>query len=59
MRQAVAEISHVKEADYILVNDDFDTALADLKTVILSQRLSCEVQSQRLETMLSALLSDS
>jgi guanylate kinase len=31
MRQAVAEISHVKEADYILVNDDFDTALAILE----------------------------
>ena len=57
MQQAVAEISHVKEADYILVNDDFDVALAELRTLVVSQRLGAEVQSQRLEAMLSALLS--
>jgi guanylate kinase len=56
MQQAVAEISHVKEADYIVVNDDFDVALAELRTIIVSQRLGAEVQSQRLEAMLSALL---
>ena len=56
MQQAVAEISHVKEADYIVVNDDFDVALAELRTIIVSQRLGAEVQSQRLEAMLSVLL---
>ena len=56
MQQAVAEISHVKEADYVVVNDDFDVALAELRTIIVSQRLGAEVQSQRLESMLSALL---
>lgn len=35
MRAAVSEISHYKEFDHLVVNDDFDAALADLKTIIL------------------------
>ncbi len=31
MAQAVAEMSHYAEYDYLIVNDDFDTALSDLK----------------------------
>lgn len=34
MAQAVAEMSHYAEYDYLIVNDDFDTALTDLKTII-------------------------
>ena len=33
MAQAVAEMSHYAEYDYLIVNDDFDTALSDLKTL--------------------------
>jgi len=39
-----------------VVNDDFDVALAELRTIIVSQRLGTEVQSQRLEAMLCAIL---
>ncbi|OGI48413.1 MAG: guanylate kinase [Candidatus Muproteobacteria bacterium RIFCSPHIGHO2_01_60_12] len=35
MRAAVSEISHYKEFDHLVVNDDFNAALADLKTIIL------------------------
>ncbi|MCR4346318.1 MAG: guanylate kinase [Sulfuricaulis sp.] len=35
MRAAVSEISHHKEFDHLVVNDDFNAALADLKTIIL------------------------
>src|SRR3990167_9550073 len=34
MRAAVSEISHYKEFDHLVVNDDFNAALADLKTII-------------------------
>jgi len=34
MREAVSEMSHYKEFDHVVVNDDFEAALKDLQTVI-------------------------
>jgi guanylate kinase len=34
MRAAVSEMSHYKEFDHLVVNDDFNAALADLKAII-------------------------
>ena len=34
MRAAVSELSHYKEFDHLVINDDFDAALADLKAII-------------------------
>lgn len=34
MRDATAEISHCREFDHRIVNDDFDAALADLKAIL-------------------------
>ena len=34
MREAVAEMSHYSEFDLLVVNDDFDAALADLKAIL-------------------------
>lgn len=56
MRDAVNEISHYPEFDYLIVNDDFDLALVELQSVILARRMRYEVQSQRLADMLSDLL---
>ncbi|MCX2958377.1 MAG: guanylate kinase, partial [Serratia symbiotica] len=38
MAQAVAEMMHYAEYDYLIVNDDFDLALSDLKTIIRAER---------------------
>lgn len=59
MQQAVAEISHVEEADYIVVNDDFDKALSELRGLVLAQRLLADVQLDRLTPMLAELLAGS
>lgn len=56
MRDAVNEISHYPEFDYLIVNDDFDMALVELQSVILARRVRYAVQSQRLAGMLSDLL---
>ena len=37
MREAVAEMRHYKEFDRVVVNDDFNAALADLKAIILGE----------------------
>lgn len=34
MRDAVAEMSHYREFDHVVVNDDFDAALADLAAIV-------------------------
>ena len=34
MRDAVSEMSHYQEFDYLVVNDDFDAALADLRAIL-------------------------
>jgi guanylate kinase len=34
MREAVAEMSHYGEFDHLVVNDDFNAALADLKAIL-------------------------
>ncbi|WP_298137156.1 guanylate kinase [Acidiferrobacter sp.] len=39
MDKARAEIAHAREFDHIIVNDEFDEALADLKTLIAEGRV--------------------
>ncbi|AKL14492.1 MULTISPECIES: guanylate kinase [Enterobacteriaceae] len=58
MAQAVAEMSHYAEYDYLIVNDDFDTALGDLKTIIRAERLRMGRQMQRHDALISKLLAD-
>lgn len=56
MRDAVAEISHYAEFDYLVVNDDFALALSELKSIIIANRLTQQRQQQHLQTLLASLL---
>jgi len=56
MAQAVAEMSHYAEYDYLIVNDDFDLALSDLKTIIRAERLRMGRQKARHDALISKLL---
>ena len=56
MQDAEAEMSHYGEFDYVVVNDDFDTAVADLRTVFGSQRLTVARQQHALKELLFDLL---
>lgn len=53
---AQEDISHAYSFDYLVVNDDFATALADLQTVVHAQRLAIRHQMQCLEPLLRDLL---
>lgn len=57
MRDAVTEMSHHNEFDYILVNDVFERAITDLKSIIIANRLTRARQQEHLKTLLTALLS--
>ena len=56
MAAAVAEISHYEQADYLIINDDFEVALADLKAVILATRQRLDQQQCQYRPLLDALL---
>ena len=50
------DMSHVAEFDYVIINDDFDTASRDLQAVVRAQRLRVEAQLARHADLLQALL---
>ncbi|NTV94835.1 MAG: guanylate kinase [Thiobacillus sp.] len=56
---AQEDISHAYSFDYLVVNDDFAAALADLQTVVRAQRLAIRHQMRNLEPLLSDLLAAS
>jgi guanylate kinase len=57
MNEAINEISHYAEADYLIINDDFTIALAQFQALITSQHLSLARQAQKHAALLSELLS--
>ncbi|MCF7971410.1 MAG: guanylate kinase [Methylococcaceae bacterium] len=56
MQDAVNEMSHYAEYNYLVVNNDFNYALTELKAIILANRLTIEHQLQNLEGLLIDLL---
>ncbi len=56
MQQARSEMSHYRDFDYLIVNDNFETALAELKAIVITQRLSLQRQQLKQQKLLSFLL---
>jgi guanylate kinase len=55
--EAVIEMSHHDEYDYLVVNDRFDDAVADLRAIIRAERLRTSRQARRRGALLQDLLS--
>jgi guanylate kinase len=57
MAAAISEMSHYAEAGYLVVNDHFDTALLELRAILIAGRLHVTkqqlCQAQRLAELLS------
>jgi guanylate kinase len=56
MQKAVSEISHYHEFDFIVINDDFDSALAELDSIVSARRLRKEKQVIRHQGLFADLL---
>lgn len=56
MKEAVSEMVHYDEYDYVIINDDFDVALEDLKAVFRSNRLRLKKQQQRHAALLKQMI---
>ena len=52
---ASEELSHFSEFDYLIVNDDFETALGELRTIVAAQKLRVARQAQRFAELLQSL----
>lgn len=50
------EISHAHEFDFIIINDDFDTALADMRSIVHAVRLRTPLQRARHQALIAELL---
>ena len=56
MREAVSEMSHYAEFEYLIINDDFDTARENLAAIIMGERMYFEHQQQKNAELLKDLL---
>lgn len=56
MQDAVSEMQHYNEFNYLVINDDFETALADLSHIIHSQRLCIKPQLSKYQALLESLI---
>jgi guanylate kinase len=57
LRNAVEEISHWREYDYVLVNRDLDKSFARVRAILTAERLK-RVQTPDLENFVAQLLAD-
>lgn len=58
MAKAQHEMSHYHEFDYLIINDDFATSLADIEHIVLAQRQRMALQQSRHATKLKDLLAN-
>ncbi|MEG3756086.1 guanylate kinase [Psychromonas arctica] len=56
MREAQSEMSHYTEYDYLIVNDDFDTATQEFSAIVRALRNEQEKQAIKHSKTISALL---
>ena len=58
MAQSQSEMSHANEYEYLIINDNFDTALTELERIVLAQRNGYASQAARQQALLSQLLAN-
>lgn len=56
MQDAESELSHYKEYDYLIVNEDFSTALEDMEVVIQAMRHQYALQNSHFDYFAEQLL---
>ena len=56
LKDAVGDMSHWSEFDYVVVNDDFDRAVADLAAIVAGRGQPSRVDRAALKPIISALL---
>ncbi|KAG1660444.1 Guanylate kinase [Nymphon striatum] len=55
LEQSCADMKHYAEFDYIVINDDFDTAKKDLQSIFEANRITLSKQQERNQSLLEEL----
>jgi guanylate kinase len=55
LANARAEIAHVEEFDYVIINHTFDVAVTDLVSIVRAQRLTVTAQLTRHQELINAM----
>lgn len=58
MQEAVSEMSHYDEYEYIIINKDFEIAVSELQAIFCTNRLRMQKQAIENAALLKALLSE-
>jgi len=56
LRDAVSDMSHWREFDYVIVNEDFDKAVADLVRIVDGRGEDLKARRPQLQPLLAELL---
>ncbi len=56
LQEAVEDISHYDEYDFLIINDNFDHAKEELKAILLADRNHAERQLQQHRRLVDQLL---
>lgn len=56
MAQAHSEMSHADEYEYLIINDNFDSALSEFERIVLAERNSFGSQASKHQALLTQLL---
>jgi len=56
MNAAIGEMSHYNEYDYLVINDDFSTAVREIEVIIRAERQKQRIQQQKHAQLLRNLL---
>ena len=56
MQDATSDMAHYSEFDFVVINDDFERAAEQLRSIVLAQRQRITVLAQKEKAILAALL---
>ena len=56
LRDALADMSHWNEFDYVIINDDLDRAVGDLEAVLAGEGDSCSTANPELRQAVARIL---
>jgi guanylate kinase len=56
MDEAVFEMAHFSEYQYVIINDDFESAVADLRSILRARRLTVDAQRSTKAEQLALIL---
>ena len=58
MRDAIDELSHYDEYEYLVINDDFEMALSELQRILVALRENREIQQEDLSQFVADLMAE-